>query len=161
MFNFICNTTSEKKHKQKYCSSSLTSIPIMISCVHAYNRTHIPTLYLCLIYVVDSQNCQQFHIKIQCGSTGDNPPGASITIGQPTRQNNVPSFSHLHRTKCLVPSSNNLSSSNLELEWSSTITGTIKLFRRIEPIEPSGIMRLYGLSGRGNGTIAFFGDEVF
>lgn len=136
---------------------------VSLSTVDSCSEIHLPNSYSCLLHIrcCHLQNCQQFHIKVQCGSTGDNPPSTSITVRQSTWQNNVSSLSHLHGAKGFVPSSDNLSCTNLELEWSSSITRAIKLFGRVESIEPSGVVCLYHLTSRGNGTVAFFGDEVF
>ena len=85
---------------------------------------------------------------------------STIPIGHARRQDNLTALANFHLAKLIVPSTNNLSGTNLEDEWPAPITTRIKFLIRVKAVEPSRVMRLDTLSGSRDRAIAFFKDLV-
>ncbi len=89
------------------------------------------------------QNGEEFHVEVQSGTAGDDPPGTPIAVRQFARQYDIPPLPDLHGTERLVPAAYDLSGPDLELERPTPIAGAIELLRRVESVEPAGVVRLF------------------
>mmetsp|Transcript_16001 Transcript_16001/g.32807 ORF Transcript_16001/g.32807 Transcript_16001/m.32807 type:complete len:209 (+) Transcript_16001:168-794(+) len=115
---------------------------------------------LCFFRSCYLQNSQQFNIKIQSGSSGNDTTGTTISVCETSGKNDLSTFADLHLRESFVPSSNNLSLSNREGERSATISGRVEFSDRIKSIEPSGVVGFDGLSLRRDGSGALLQNFV-
>ena len=73
---------------------------------------------------------------------------------------NLPPLADLHAGERFVPAPNNLARADPKAERTAPIAGAVKLLDGIESVQPTGIVRLDGLTGLGNGPGALLGNLV-
>ena len=89
------------------------------------------------------QNGEQLHVEVERGAAGDDPTGTPVPVRQFAREHDLPPLPHFHGAEGLVPPPYDLPGTDLELERTPPIAGAVELLRRIEPVEPAGVVRLF------------------